>query len=131
MLTHHKKGVRSVVFHPSEYSFVSGAADNIKKWKCPEGTFLRNISGHNAIVNTLAINNDNVLVSGADNGSMRFWDHETGYCFQELETIVQPGSLDSEAGVFGSTFDMTGRCEGGEGAGGAGTPSPSPISAGC
>ena len=30
--------------------------------------FLRNFSGHNAIINTLALNLDNVLVSGADNG---------------------------------------------------------------
>ena len=38
----------------------------------------------------------------------RFCDWKTGYCFQEERTIVQPGSLDSEAGIFASTFDLTG-----------------------
>jgi len=33
------------------------------------GVFLRNISGHNAIINTVAVNKDNVLISGADNGN--------------------------------------------------------------
>ncbi len=39
-----------------------------KVWKCPEGQFMRNISGHNTIVNCMALNTDNVLVSGGDNG---------------------------------------------------------------
>lgn len=45
-LTNHKKGVRALAVHPTEYSFASGAADNIKVWKCPGGEFMRNISGH-------------------------------------------------------------------------------------
>lgn len=61
--------MKSLVFHHKEYTFASGAADNIKVWKCPEGEFLRNISGHDNIVNTLALNQDNVLVSGADEGN--------------------------------------------------------------
>lgn len=40
--------------------------------------------------------------------SMRFWDYKTAYCFQEIQTRVQPGSLESEAGIFCSTFDRTG-----------------------
>lgn len=38
----------------------------------------------------------------------RFWDYSTGYSFQELQTTVQPGSLDSEAGIYGMAFDMSG-----------------------
>lgn len=68
-LTNHKKGVKSLVFHPREYTFASASPDNIKVWKCPDGEFLRNISGHNSIVNTTAINNDNVYVAGCDNGN--------------------------------------------------------------
>lgn len=75
---------------------LSGAADNIKKWQCRDGSFVKNFVGHNAVINTLAINHDHVAVSGADNGSLRFWDYNTGYNFQQLETIVQPGSLDCE-----------------------------------
>lgn len=107
-LTHHKKGVRSVVFHPTLFSMATGSADNIKQWKFPEGRFLQNLSGHNAVINTLAVNRDNVLFSGGDNGSMRFWDWRSGYCFQETQTRVQPGSLESEAGILASAFDLTG-----------------------
>ncbi|KRW98951.1 WD40-repeat-containing domain [Pseudocohnilembus persalinus] len=116
-LTNHKKGVRALVFHPKEYTFASGAADNIKVWKCPEGEFLRNVSGHNSIINTLALNNDNVLVSGADNGSLKFWDWKSGYNFQTIESKPQPGSIAAENGIFASTFDMsqtrfiTGECD--------------------
>jgi len=79
-LTNHKKAVRSLVIHHQEYTFASAAADNIKVllydsqlifkvWKCPEGEFLRNISGHNVIINDMALNQDNVLVSCGDNGT--------------------------------------------------------------
>ncbi|KAG9019823.1 pre-mRNA-splicing factor prp46 [Tulasnella sp. 427] len=109
-LTHHKKSVRALTIHPTEYSFATGSAggNNIKKWKCPEGTFVHNFSGHDAIINTLSVNPDGVLFSGADNGSITFWDYKTGVPFQNLEDIPQPGSLDAEAGVFCSTFDATG-----------------------
>jgi len=56
----------------------------------------------------LAVNADNVMFSGADNGSMAFWDWKAGYKFQAMETTVQPGSLESEAGIFSCTFDRTG-----------------------
>ena len=36
------------------------------------------------------------------------WDWKTGYNFQTLEAKAQPGSLDSEAGIFATTFDQTG-----------------------
>ena len=65
--------------------FASGGPDNIKQWKCPEGKFIQNLSGHNAIVNCLAANADGVLVSGADNGTMYFWDWKTGYNFQRFQ----------------------------------------------
>lgn len=109
-LTHHKKSVRTLAIHPQEYSFASGSAggNNIKKWKCPEGTFVHNFSGHNAIINTLSVNEDGVLFSGGDNGTLTFWDYGTGVPFQNLDDIPQPGSLEAEAGVFCSTFDLSG-----------------------
>lgn len=65
-LTHHKKSVRALAIHPTEYSFASGSAggNNIKKWKCPEGTFVFNFGGHNAIINTLSVNAEGVFFSG-------------------------------------------------------------------
>lgn len=61
-----------------------------------------------AIVNSLAINEDGVMVSGADNGSLWFWDYKSGNAFQQAETVVQPGSLEAEAGIFAMSFDVTG-----------------------
>ena len=39
---------------------------------------------------------------------MFFWDWKTGYNFQRLQTAVQPGSLDSESGIFSMMFDLSG-----------------------
>jgi len=108
ILTHHKKSVRALALHPEEYTMGSASADNIKAWKFPEGRFLKNFSGHHAIINALAVNRDNILVSGADNGSLYFWDWTSSYNFQKLHTVVQPGSLESEAGIFAMTFDQSG-----------------------
>jgi pleiotropic regulator 1 len=69
---------------------------------------MQNFTGHDAIVNTVAVNSDGVLMSGGDNGSMYMWDWQTGYNFQKLQTVAQPGSLDSEAGIYCSLFDQSG-----------------------
>lgn len=108
VLTHHKKGVRALAVHPKEFTFASGSTGSIKQWKCPEGAFMQNFEGQNAIINTMSVNEDNVLFSGGDNGSMSFWDWKTGYQYQSLDTTAQPGSLDAEAGLMSSTFDKTG-----------------------
>ena len=108
-LTHHKKGVRAMVMHQKYWEFSSASADNIKKFGLPDGKFKHNmLSKQNAIVNAMALNEDNVMISGGDNGSMRFWDYETGHCFQSLQTQVQPGSMEAEAGIFALSFDKTG-----------------------
>ncbi|KAJ1333746.1 pleiotropic regulator 1 [Microdochium nivale] len=107
VLTHHKKGVRALAMHPTEFTFATGSTGSIKQWKCPEGAFMGNFEGHNAIINSLAANED-VLFSGGDNGSMSFWDWKTGHRFQALDSIAQPGSLDAEAGIMSATFDRTG-----------------------
>lgn len=44
----------------------------------------------------------------ADNGSLYFWDWKTGYNFQRIQTTVQPGSIDSENGIFALTWDQSG-----------------------
>lgn len=63
-LTHHKKGVRALAIHPKEFTFASGSTGSIKQWKCPEGAFMQNFEGHNSIINTMSVNEDNVLFSG-------------------------------------------------------------------
>jgi len=64
VLTHHKKGVRALAVHPKEFTFASGSTGSIKQWKCPEGAFMQNFDGQNSIINTLSVNEDNVLFSG-------------------------------------------------------------------
>ena len=49
----------------------SGSADNIKQWKFPDGNFIQNMSGHNAIINSIALNEDNVVVSAG-----KFFQHQ-------------------------------------------------------
>ena len=108
VLTHHKKGVRDLCIHPTEYTFASASPGQIKQWLCPKGDFMQNFEGHNSIVNSLCVNEDNVLFSGGDNGSVAFWDWKTGHRFQYEDSIAQPGSLDAEAGIMSAMFDMTG-----------------------
>jgi len=55
----------------------------------------------------ILVSSYSVVIIG-DNGTMAFWDWKSGYKFQALETTVQPGSLESEAGIFACTFDRTG-----------------------
>ncbi len=51
--------------------------------------------------------NERLYLFLGDNGTMYFWDWKTGYNFQRFQATVQPGSLDSEAGVFAMTFDQS------------------------
>ena len=44
----------------------------------------------------------------ADNGTLYFWDWKTGYNFQRIQSTVQPGSIDSENGIFALTWDQSG-----------------------
>ncbi len=108
--THHKKSVRALAIHPTQYTFASGSAggNNIKTWRCPEGTLVSNMA-HDTIVNTLSANADVravlvVVMMEVSNSSTMLRVRR----FQVAEYVPQPGSLDAEAGVFCSTFDQTG-----------------------
>ncbi|KAG2428792.1 hypothetical protein HXX76_011492 [Chlamydomonas incerta] len=109
VLTHHKKSIRALAMHPHEFAFASASAENIKKWALPDGDFLHNmLSQQRAIINSMAINQDGVVATGGDNGSLWLWDWRSGHCFQQDETVVQPGSLESEGALYDMAFDMTG-----------------------
>ncbi|KAE8714207.1 Protein pleiotropic regulatory locus 1 [Hibiscus syriacus] len=93
-LTHHKKSVRAMAPHPKDSVFRE---------------FLHNmLSQQKTIINTMAVNEDGVMATGGDNGSLWFWDWRSGHNFQQAQTIVQPGSLDSEAGIYALSYDITG-----------------------
>ncbi|KAJ1703292.1 hypothetical protein LUZ63_003071 [Rhynchospora breviuscula] len=108
-VTHHKKSVRAMALHPKEHAFASASADNIKKFSLPKGEFLHNmLSQQKTLINSMAVNEDGVLATGGDNGSLWFWDWKSGHNFQQGQTIVQPGSLDSEACIYALSYDMSG-----------------------
>lgn len=106
-LTHHKKSVRALESGLGK-TFVSGSPGSIKKWEFeteyPNSRFVHNFES-NSIVNCLGYSD--VLVSGSDNGDLCFYDYN-GQMFQKINSPVQPGSLDSEAGIFALSFDQTG-----------------------
>ena len=107
-LTHHQKSIRALVQPSFEHTFMSGAADCLKKWQGKDGRFIKSLTGHKTIVNAMAVNDDGVVVSGGDDGSMHFWDYQTGYPFQQGHATVQPGSLAAENSVMALAFDLTG-----------------------
>ena len=83
VLTHHKKGVRALAVHPTEFTFASGSTGSIKQWKCPEGAFMQNFEGQNAIINTMSVNRHNVLFSG---GMLR-WRRRLAYGLNANTTL--------------------------------------------
>lgn len=113
VLTQHRKGVRALVTHPREWAFISAAADAVKTWALPDGIFMRNwkVEAENGvcrIVNAVAVNEDGVTVTGEDDGRLRFWDYKAGRCFDRVNSVPQPGSLDCEAGILALSFDRSG-----------------------
>ena len=109
VITHHKKSVRNIAFHPTEFSMSSCSANDIRSWKLPEGGLLTNFNSDGlGIINTLSINQDDVLFAGSDNGMLSFYDYKSGHKYQSMMTKEIPGSLESERGILCSTFDRTG-----------------------
>ncbi|KAI3893461.1 hypothetical protein MKW92_042473 [Papaver armeniacum] len=107
-LTQNKNFVRAMVHHPTERSFASASGDSIKKFGLPKGELHHNmLPQQNTVVNAIAVNKDGVMATGGDNGSLWFWDWKSGHNFQQSQTIAQPGSLDSEAGIYALSYDMT------------------------
>jgi len=120
-LTNHRKGIRALAHFPAAAacaadldgvrSFASASADRIKTWELPDGNFWRNMSSdvtHDRIVHALACNEDGLLVSGDDAGSIGFFDYSSAAQTQRLHAQVQPGSLASEAAILCVAFDQTG-----------------------
>ena len=58
-----------------------------------DGKFLQNLSSHNSVINALSINEDGIIASGGDDGTLHFSDYKTGYNFQKIKSVAQPGEL--------------------------------------
>jgi pleiotropic regulator 1 len=116
-LTHHSSAVRALAQPMYERTFASAAADGIRQWLGKNGKFLQSYPNDSirsdskqrrTVLNALAVQDDGVLVSGGDDGSLKFWDYATGHCFQSAKAPVQPGSLEAENGILALQFDCTG-----------------------
>lgn len=58
------------------FTFATGSADNVKKWKYPNGDFMLNFDPHNTVVNAMAVNSEGVCVTGG----VCLWSfHVSGY----------------------------------------------------
>lgn len=109
ILTHHKRSVRDLTLHPTEFSMASACTNDVRSWKLPEGALLTNFASENTgIINTLSINQDDVLLAGGDDGTLSFYDYKSGHKYQSMATKEVPGSLESERAILASTFDQTG-----------------------
>ena len=78
-----------------QFTFASGGSDKIKKWQLPKGKFLQNLEGHKSIINCMALNADDVLVSGGDNGTLSFWDYTTGCVWACVASLAVGAALGS------------------------------------
>ncbi|EZG43691.1 pre-mRNA-splicing factor prp46 [Gregarina niphandrodes] len=110
VLTHHSKSVRALHAHPRLYAFLSGAADSLKVWQGEHATYQRDLSPNHSIINTLAVKDDPdsaIVVAGADNGFLHFYDFNSGHIFQSLESKPVRGSLHAEAGILAAVFDQS------------------------
>ncbi|KAF5180927.1 Pre-mrna-splicing factor prp46 [Thalictrum thalictroides] len=100
-----------MVQHPSEQQcFASASPDNVKKFSLPTGEFLQDMccQQQKTIINAMAVNQDGVMATAGDDGSLWFSDWMSGRNFQQAKTIPQPGSLSSEAGIYALSYDVTG-----------------------
>ncbi|ODV60678.1 mRNA splicing protein PRP46, partial [Ascoidea rubescens DSM 1968] len=109
-LTYHQKSIRGFAVNPVDDTFVTASSGEIKHFKFPEGDFIQDFTpNHDSIINTLSVNGDDeILFSGGDDGSMCFYDWNSGTQFQKMQTTKMPGSIESESGIFTSCFDKTG-----------------------
>ena len=77
--------MRATALHPKEFSVASACTDDIRSWGLAEGSLLTNFeSEKTGIINTLSINQDDVLFAGGDNGVLSFYDYKSGHKYQSL-----------------------------------------------
>ncbi|KAF3626204.1 Protein pleiotropic regulatory locus 1 [Capsicum annuum] len=82
---------------------------HVKKLSLPDGELLNDlVPVQKTIINSIAVNDEGVMATGGDDGSLWFWDWTSGHNLQQTRTMVQPGSLDREAGINALAFDGTG-----------------------
>uniref|UniRef100_A0A8C8DJJ9 Pleiotropic regulator 1 n=1 Tax=Oryzias sinensis TaxID=183150 RepID=A0A8C8DJJ9_9TELE len=103
-LTGHTNTVATVRCQAAEPQVITGSHDStIRLWDLIAGKTRATLTNHKKSVRTLVMHPRHELL--ADNGTIHMWDWRTGYNFQRIHAAVQPGSLDSESGIFACVFD--------------------------
>ncbi|KVH97238.1 G-protein beta WD-40 repeat-containing protein [Cynara cardunculus var. scolymus] len=123
----HLSGVYCLALHPTIDVLLTGGRDSVcRVWDIRSKMQIHALSGHDntvcsvftrptveqwqllPIIRNQCVHWPSILPS--DNGSLWFWDWKSGHSFQQSQTIVQPGtcSLDSEAGIYALSYDITG-----------------------
>lgn len=86
----HESAVNSVDYSPDGMYLVSGCEDGkVQRWKWrdrknearPAGTY----SGHTAAVTVVRYLRDDLVVSASKDGTIRFWDTDTGECVRTVQ----------------------------------------------
>ncbi|KAG9139537.1 hypothetical protein Leryth_019251 [Lithospermum erythrorhizon] len=99
-LSGHDNTVCSVFTRPLDPQVITGSHDStIKFWDLRYGKTMSTSPPQKP---------SSSYICAWDNGSLWFWDWRSGHNFQQSQTIVQPGSLESEAGLYATTYDVTG-----------------------
>lgn len=114
-LTRHKKPVKSIVIHHTEHTMVSCAGDGVRKWKFPEGEYFRQMGAEQYDSEALegmwccgALNPQNDLAVGGEDGRLSFFDWGSHERYQELKIQPMKGSLEGEGSILCATFDVSG-----------------------
>lgn len=106
-LTHHSKSIRSMVMHPEEATICSGdSSGSLKQFVLPGGDLLNEFGLNEGIINSVAVNADNQLFAGYDDGKMELYDYVSGNLIHTHHTKPTPGS--SESSIYASCYDMLG-----------------------
>jgi WD40 repeat protein len=83
----------------------------IRIWSTADGSFVKELQGHNQDVYCLRFHPDGkLLISGDDRGVIKQWDLESGQCVRELDArqLYSLSRLQDVGGVRVLAFDKTG-----------------------
>ena len=109
VLTFHSKAVSKVLYDHLSNRVISAGRDAIKYWTMDNFDLLYDLSTHKGhSVRDLSLNNDGVLVSVADDGTMVFHDLDSTKVYQQYRIKPVPGTSDSDLGIQCSRFSPDG-----------------------
>ncbi|KAI3903181.1 hypothetical protein MKW98_031835 [Papaver atlanticum] len=111
----HLSGVYCLALHPTVYILLTGGRDSVcRVWDIRTEKQIYALSGHvDTVCSVLSRPTDPQVITGSHDTTIKFWDLRNGKTMGTLthhkkSTKVQPGSLESEAGIYALSYDITG-----------------------